>query len=176
MTLEKIRQKTEELHARTRQALLRGMVTPLIVLAISGWGIAWFDSPIARAAFAFAISYSLAGQYFVNRSMWSGSLPDADVMSTGLKSYRHEIERRRDLSRHFLLWSLGPVLFAIASFVAPLAVLAIRRGLLLNMVPFLAVLVIWLVSVIVIRITDQRQLQREINELNDIERGNGQIT
>ena len=94
-------------------------------------------------------------------------------MSTGLESYRREVERRRYLSRRFLLWSFGPVLFAIASLVAPLAAIAIRRGLLLNMVPFLALLVVWIVSVIIIRIKDQRELQREMNELDRIERANG---
>jgi hypothetical protein len=44
------------------------------------------------------------------------------------------------------------------------------KGTLLNMIPFLALVVIWIVSVFVIRMRDQRELQREIDDLNDIER------
>ena len=40
------------------------------------------------------------------------------------------------------------------------------------MIPFLALVVTWVVGVVVIRMRDQRELQREIDELNDTEREN----
>jgi Flp pilus assembly protein TadB len=173
MTLEKIRQKTKELHAKTRRALLRGMTVPLLVAGISGWVIAQLHGgPVLRAVFAFAIVWSLAGQYFLNRGMWSATLPGDAASSTGLESYRREVERRRYLSGRFLLWSLGPVVLAIATLIVPLLSLGIRKGMLLNMIPFLALVIIWIVSVFVIRMRDQRELQREIDELKDIERAN----
>jgi hypothetical protein len=54
MTLEKIRQKTRELHAKTRRALLGGLTVSLLVIGISGYGIASADVPVVRAALAFA--------------------------------------------------------------------------------------------------------------------------
>jgi hypothetical protein len=177
ITLEKIRQKTQELRAKTRRALFRGMTLPLFVAGISGWGIAWVGSTLVQAAFALAIAWSLAGQYFVNRGMWPATPPADAALSTGLESYRREVERRRYLSARFLLWSLGPVVLAIAALIALLLNLGFRRGMLLkgtllNMIPFLAVLVVWIVSVFVIRMRDRRELQREIDELSDIERAN----
>ena len=101
--------------------------------------------------------------------MWSATLPEDRALSTGLESYRLEIERRRSLSSRFLLWTFGPVVLALATFVVPL----LYQGMLSNMIPFLSLLFIWVVSVFVIRMRDQRELQREIGELNDIERANG---
>src|SRR5260370_24192756 len=75
MTLEKIRQKTQELHAKTRQKLLGGVAVSLLVAGISGYGIASGDGPVMRAVFAFAIACSIARQYFVNRRMSSATLP-----------------------------------------------------------------------------------------------------
>jgi hypothetical protein len=129
-----------------------------------------------RAVFAFAIAWSLAGQYFVNRGIWSATLPGDAALSTGLESYRREVERRRYLSGRFLLWSFGPVVLAIATLIVLILSFGIRnrgmllKGTLLNMIPFLALVVIWIVSVFVIRMRDQRELQREIDDLNDIER------
>ena len=176
MTLEKIRQKTQELHAKTRRALLGGITVSLLVVGISGYGIAWADGPGVRAVFAFAIAWSLAGQYFVNRGIWAATLPGDAALSTGLESYRREVERRRYLSGRFLLWSFGPVVLAIATLIVLILSFGIRnrgmllKGTLLNMIPFLALVVIWIVSVFVIRMRDQRELQREIDDLNDIER------
>jgi hypothetical protein len=174
MTLEKIRQKTQELHAKTRRALLGGITVSLLFAGISGYGIALGHGPV-RAVFALAIAWIVAGQYFVNRGMWSTALPGDAAVSTGIESYRWEVERRRYLSGRFLLWSFGPGVLAIASLVALILSFGIRRGMLLkgtllNMTPFLAVLAIWIVSVFIIRMRERRELQREIDELSDIER------
>jgi hypothetical protein len=50
----KIRQKTRELHAKTRRALLGGLTVSLLVIGISGYGIASADVPVVRAASVFA--------------------------------------------------------------------------------------------------------------------------
>jgi hypothetical protein len=178
MTSEKIRQKTRELHAKTRQKLLGGIAVSLLVAGISGYGIASGDGPVIRAVFAFAIAWSMAGQYFVNRGMWSAVLPHDAAMNTGLESYRREVERRRYLFGRVMLWSFGPVVLAIATLIALIMSFGIRnrglplKGTLLNMTPFLSLVVIWIVGVFVIRMREQRELQREIDELNDIEREN----
>jgi hypothetical protein len=177
MTLEKIRQRTQELNAKTRRDLYGGMTLPLIVAGISAWGIkwgvAWDTGPVVVAVFVLAIAWSLAGQYFGNWKMWSATPPGDAASGTGLESYRWEVERRRYLSGRFLLWYFGPVALAIATFTVPLVSVGIRRGMLLNMAPFLTVLVVWIVSVFVVRMRQRRELQREIDELNELERVNG---
>lgn len=177
MTLEKIQQKTRELHAKTRRELIRSIAGPLIVVAICGFGIQ-FPDPVLRAILAFAIAWSLTGQYFLNRGMWSPALPGDAALSTGLGSYRREVERRRFLFSRIMLWQFGPVVFAIAILIVLIASLGTgNRGMLLEeallkMSPFLTLIVIWIAAVFVIRMQQQRELQREIDELNEIERMN----
>lgn len=173
MTPQKMRQKAQELHSRTRRALLGGMIAPLLVVGIAAWIIAQVDSGlVVRAAFAISIAWSLAGQYFLNRGMWSEALSVDVAPSTGIESYRREVERRRSLSERYLLWSLGPVVLGIATFVVPLLRLGIRKGMLIDMIPFLALLVIWIVGVLIVRMRQQRELRNEIDELKVIEKGN----
>jgi hypothetical protein len=177
MTLEKIRKKTQELHAKTRRELIKSIAGPLIVVAICGFGIRLPD-PVLRAILAFAIAWSLTGQYFLNRGMWSATLPGDAALRTGLESYRREVERRRFLFSRIMLWHFGPVVFAIAILVVVIANLGIgNRGMLLkealfNMSPFLTLIVIWIAAVFVIRMRQQRELQREIDELREIEKVN----
>jgi hypothetical protein len=183
MTLEKIRQKTQELHAKTRRQMIGNSIMPLAVFAFYGYGIAKFSNPALRTIFACAIAWSLAGQYFLNRGMWSAMLPGDAALSTGLESYRREVERQRSLFGRFMLWQFGPLMFAIATLILLILTLgignrrmplngAILTGALLKMSPFLTLMAIWIVSFFVIRMRAQRQLQREIDELNEIERAN----
>jgi hypothetical protein len=177
MTLEKIQQKTRELHAKTRRELMKSVAVPITVAAICGFGMR-FPDPMLRAALAVAIAWSLAGQYFLNRGMWSPTLPGDAALSTGLESYRREVARRRFLFSRTMLWQFGPVVFAVAILIVLISSLGIEnRGMhlkdaLLNMTPFLTLIVIWLVAVFAIRMRQQRELQREIDELNEIERVN----
>jgi hypothetical protein len=179
MTLEKIRHKTQELHAKTRRQMIGNSIMPLAVFAFYGYGIAKFSNPALRTIFACAIAWSLAGQYFLNRGMWSAMLPGDAALSTGLESYRREVERRRFFFSRIMLWQFGPVVFAIAILIVLIASLGTgNRGMplkdaLLKMIPFLTLIVMWIAAVFVIRMRQQRELQREIDELNEIERANG---
>jgi len=183
MTLEKIRHKTQELHAKTRRQMIGNSIIPLAVFAFYGYGIAKFSNPALRTIFACAIAWSLAGQYFLNRGMWSAMLPGDAALSTGLESYRREVERQRSLFGRFMLWQFGPMMFAIATLILLILTLgtgnrgmplngALLKEALLKMCPFLTLMAIWIVSFFVIRMRAQRQLQREIDELNEIERAN----
>lgn len=177
MTLEKIRQKTQELRAKTRRELIKSIAGPLIVAAICGFAIR-FSDPVLRAILAFAIAWSLTGQYFLNRGMWTATLPGDVALRTGLESYRREVERRRFLFSRIMLWQFGPVVFAIAILIVLIASLGTgNRGMpldeaLLKMTPFLTLIVMWIAAVVVLRRRQQRELQREIDELREIERVN----
>lgn len=96
--------------------------------------------------------------------------------STGLEFCRREIERQRDLLRRVLLWSFGPVLLTIGTFILALAMVGAKdRGIFPNGLPFLALIVVWVVAYFIIRFREQGELHREIDELNDIEKENRQL-
>jgi Flp pilus assembly protein TadB len=64
-------------------------------------------------------------------------------------------------------------MLAIATFVLALALVPPGvRGIIPNALPMLIVLVVWLVSFFVIRSREQRELQRELDQLKDLEMEN----
>ena len=94
-------------------------------------------------------------------------------LRAGLQFCRREIERQRDLVRRGLLWSFGPVVLAIGTFILGLALVGTRgRGILPNGLRFLCLVFIWIVAYFIIRVREQRDLQREISEMDDIEKEN----
>ena len=98
-------------------------------------------------------------------------MPADAGINAGLEFCRREVERRRDLVRRILLWSFGPVMLAIGTFIFALSMAGTReRGLFPNGLPFLIAIVVWIVVYFIIRLREQRELQREIDELNDIEK------
>jgi hypothetical protein len=171
MTMEMIQRKTSELHAKTRKELLLGIGVSAAVAAIAACGIAWVDHAGVRALFVLGVLWSVAGQYFLNRGMWSAPTEDAGSI-TGLASYRREVERRRRIATGFLLWRFGPAAFAIAVLIASILGIAMGQGRVLSMVPFLVCVAVWIVGVFIIRARDLRNLRREIDELTAIEKAN----
>ena len=132
---------------------------------------------VLQLPFACAIAWSLAGVYFLNRGLWTAQIPETQPgdagLSTGLEFCRREIARQRDLVRRALVWSFGPIMLAIGTFVAALAEVSSReRGIFPNGLPFLILVVVWIVAWFAIRLREQRGLQSEIDELNAVDTKN----
>jgi hypothetical protein len=171
MTLKLIRMKVRDLRAQTRKKLLGTLAGPLVVGGFSAYGIKLVHGvfPVLELVFVFAIAWSLAGVYFLNRGLWTAAMLGDAALSTGLEFYRREIERRRALGGRVLLWSFGPIFLAIAAFVLFVALVSGAR-IFPNGMPFLTLIVIWMVAYFVVRMRERRDLQREIDELNEIEK------
>jgi MFS family permease len=170
-----IEQRSRTLRAKTRRQLIGTVAGPLAAGIFYAYSMKEFPAlrQVLQPPFAFAVAWGLAGLYFLNRGMWSAAMPGDVGLNTGLEVCRLEIERQRDLARRLLVWSFGPVMLATATFILALAMVSTReRGILPNGLPFLIVLVVWIVSWFVIRLREQRELQREIDELKDIEMEN----
>ena len=168
-----IRQKARDLHAKTRRQMLGTLTVPLVVAFFYALSIKQFlDLRYAlHLLFAFALAWSIAGLYFLNRESRSGALP-ADVgFSTGLEFCRREIERRLNYFRHDLLWSFGPVLLAIGTFVVAIGEVT-GAAIFSKAAPLLALVVLWIAAYLFIRARQQRELRRELNDLSEIEREN----
>jgi FtsH-binding integral membrane protein len=172
MTLEEVRLRVQKLHVKTRKALLGWMAASLLIIGVSVFGMVWVNNPAVRALFAFSIAWSVAGQFFINRKRQPSTMTE-DVLNTGLKSYRMEVERRRYISTRFLLCIFGPSVLAIGTLAGQILSFARDRGTLSKTVPFLTMLAVWIVGVFLIRMRDQRELRCEIDDLNRIENSNG---
>jgi hypothetical protein len=175
MTLEKIQRKVRELRAKTRRQLLGTLAAPLAAVFFYAFSLQQFRlmQGLLHPPFAFALAWSLVGLYFLNRGMWSAVMPADAGFTTGLEFCRREIERRRYLLRRVLLWSLAPVLLAIATFILALVLVGSGdHGIFPNALPFLTLVVLWIVGYFIVRFREQRELQHEIDELDAIAREN----
>jgi hypothetical protein len=170
-----IEQRSCELRARTHRKLIGTVAGPLAVGIFYAYSMKEFPAvrQVLQPPFAFAVAWGVAGLYFLNRGMWSAAMPGDVSLNTGLVVCRLEMERQRDLVRRFLVWSFGPVMLATATFVLALALVSTReRGIFPNGLPFLISAVVWIVSWFVIRLREQRELRRGVDELKDIEMKN----
>ncbi len=173
MSLIFIRQRARDLHAKTRRQRLGTLAVPLIVAFFYGFSIEQFPDlrRLLNLLFAFALAWSVAGQYFLNRENRSETLPADAGFNTGLEFCRREIERRGNYFRRDLLWLFGPILLAIGTFVMTLAVVA-GPAVFSKAMPFVSLVVLWIAAYLFIRARQQRELQRELKDLSDIEREN----
>jgi hypothetical protein len=170
MTLEMIHKKTQMLRARARRELLGNVVTTLLSVAIAWFGFLHTHDLGFRSAFAASVPWAVLGLYLVHRGMWSAPSPERSPLMTGLEFYRREIDRRRSLLGRLLQWSLGPILLSLGSLILVLTGWTLSVGKPGAVIPFTTLAVIWLVAVFVLRSRDQRELKKEVDQLNQIER------
>jgi hypothetical protein len=174
MTLEEmIRRRAQKLHAKTVRERLGSLAGPVCTIVLFALGIALGSNPLQRVAFATAVAWSLAGAFVLNRGMWQGSLAGDAALATGLEFCRREIERGIYVQRQFLLWVFAPIILALGALVVPQMGSGFGSGgTIAKMSPFLTLLTLWIIGVFVIRRLRWKQLHREIDELNDIEKEN----
>jgi MFS family permease len=166
-----IEQRSRTLRAKTRRGLIGTVTGPLAAGFFYAYSMKVFPAlrQLLQPSFALAVAWGLAGLYFLNRGMWSAVTPGDLGLNTGLEVCRLEIERQRDLARRLLVWTFGPIMLAVATFILALVLVSTReRGIIPNGLPFLIVLVVWIVSFFVIRWRQLREFQREIDELKDL--------
>jgi multisubunit Na+/H+ antiporter MnhG subunit len=170
-----IRQKARELHAKTRRQLLGSLAAPFAVAFFYAFCIKQFPylREVVHALFALALAWSIVGLYFLNQGKWQGAMPGDAGFSTGLEFCRREIERRRSYFRRDLLWVFGPVLLAIGTFIMALALTA-GTTIFPKAMPFMVLVVVWIAVYLLIRVRQQRDLQRELDELGEINSENSQ--
>jgi len=175
MTMERIREKARELRAKTRRQLLGTLAGPLAAGFFYTFGIRQFPglAHVLHPLFACALAWSLLGLFYLNRGMWAPAMPADAGLSTGLEFCRREIGRRRALLSRVLVWSLGPILMAIGTFILALVMIGNKtRGIFPNGLPFLILVVAWIVGYFVQRLRERRELEREIGDLDELERDN----
>jgi hypothetical protein len=171
MTMQLIQAKAREARAATRKKLIGTIAGPLAASFAYVFAIREFPSfgNWLHPLFGSAVAWSVAGLYFLNRGMWGSEMPGDAGIRTGIEFCLGELQRRRNLSRRLLVWSLAPILLALATLVLALAMAGTtQRSLVPNGLPFLFLAAVWIVSYFVIRARELRALQREIDELNGL--------
>ena len=173
MSLILIRQKARELRARARRQMIGSLAVPMVVAYMYDFCITHFPNwlQMLNPPFALALAWSIAGIYFLNRGKRSEEMLPEAGLSTGLQFCRKEIEQRRDYFRRVVAWLFAPVVLAIATCATALSVAA-GPAKFLEVVPFIMLGVAWIVAYLWMRARQMRQLQRELDELSEIEGAN----
>jgi hypothetical protein len=169
MTIEFIEAKGRELRAKTRRKLFGTLTGPAATAFLYAFAVKQFPAlePALHVLFAFALVWSIVGLYFLMRGMWPSTMPADGGLSTGLEFCRGEIERQNQILRRVLLLSFGPVLLSLAAFVLALARVGRgNRALFPNAIPFLALVIVWILGYFAARLREQRELKRELDELS----------
>lgn len=172
VTLVLIRQKARALHTKTRRELVRTALGHLFIVALCGIGIALSRGTGQRAPFAIPLVWGLVRAWISQQGMWVPPMPGDAGFATGIEFYRQELQRRRLLFGRWIVCSFGPVILALGAWIAPpvRTMLLQNPRWLPNAIQFLSLLAIWFVAVWVIRRWGKHDIQREIEELRELER------
>jgi len=165
-----LQQKAREVQARRRRQVFASIVAPVVVAFFYALCVKQFPhlQQILRSLFLFDLVWSVAGLYFINRKKSSREIPGDAGFSTGLEFCRRTIEQQLDHFRRALLWSFGPILLAIGTF---LVTTAVTTSIFPKGIPFIALVLVWIASYLSIGVRQHRNLRREVDELKQIESG-----
>jgi hypothetical protein len=171
MSLDEIRRKAHKLHTKARLAALAWIVMGLALCVLFASSSAKAHALVERIGWGVLSLWGLYGAYQGYKWIWPGTLATDATLSTSLAFYRSELERRHDYARHIWRRSGLTLCFGgLALVIIPALIEAFGTPrLLVNAVPFFVLLVIWFVAFFSIRKRQQRNLQREIDELKALE-------
>lgn len=174
MSLDEIRRRAQKLQAKNRISALVTIVIGFVLCVWFARACAGTQDAVPRIGLGMLSLWGLYAAYQAYKWIWPGRLAANATFSTSLDFYRWELERRRDYARH--IWRRAGLTFCfagIALFIIPALIGVLKTPrLLVNLVPFFVLLVIWLVVFFSLRRRNQRQLQREIDDLKMLETEN----
>jgi len=133
------------------------------MVAVMAWRFGPDVGSLQQIGFAVVIAWILVSLYWFRDLVWGRDAASA-VAATGLDYYRKELERRRDHLRNAWVWH-GPLLLACLILVATLAGKALPH--MERMLPFVALLAVWVVAAYWGRRKQASEIQREIDEIGD---------
>lgn len=162
MNLEQIRAKARELHAKTHRELQANTAVPLFAAGLCAIGVWVKDDPMQIGLAAIGIAWGIAGAIAVNRSPRPQACPGDAPTATGIDYYRGLLERRRVLFVRSLMWSIGPMVFAIGAFIAS----TVSSGRLSpKVLPFVLLALIWTATALFMRRRRLSEMQSELQSL-----------
>jgi hypothetical protein len=162
VSLELIRYKARQLEGEIRKQVVGVYVVVLGIVTVSLY-ISWrVDQLFIRIGAGVLVLWALNLAYQARKGVWPGRLAPDATQTASLDFYRQALERQRFYVRAAAK-TLWPVLLSTALFFAPIVMR--KPGLLVNMVPFLILMVVWAVALIVITRRKLRAVQREVDEI-----------
>jgi len=172
MSAEEVRQRAQELQMKSRLATFMWVAIGLFLAIFFARMFAQIQDTVARIGLAILSLWGIYGAYHAYKWIWPGKLPPDATFATSLEFYRRELERKRDYGRH--IWRRSGLLvcfLGLAILVGPPLIKGLENPrLLLNAAPFFILLAIWFPLFFIIGRRQMRKLEKEIDELVQIDR------
>ncbi len=172
MPPDEIRRKAKKVQIKRRIAALASIAIGLFIFVVFARNFVRVQEVVPRIGWGILSLWGLYGVYQAYKWIWPGTLAPTAGVSTSLDVYRKELERMRDHGRHIWRRSGLPFCFlGLALIVLPTMINALQTPrLLMNTVPFFTLLAIWFVVFFFAGKRRMQKLQRQIDELNALER------
>jgi hypothetical protein len=174
MSAQEIRLRAQKLQMKSRLATFMWVGIGLFLAVSFGRAIATIQGTVPRIGLAILSLWGVYGAYHAYKWIWPGRLAPDATFATSLEFYRRELERKRDYGRH--IWQrsgLAVCFLGMAILLLPPLVKGIENPrLLLNAAPFFTLLAIWFPLFFIIGKRQMRKLQKEIDEMNAVEKEN----
>ena len=174
MSTEEMRHKAQQHRKIARLKAFSVMIIGVYLSLCFALIFARVHEVVPRIGWGLLSYWGIYLAYQAYKWIWPGRLMSDAAASTSLEFYRNELEKQRDLDRH--VWSRAGLTFCFLglamALMPPLIKSLDHPRLLLNFVPFLIILIIWIVSFPRIRKQSRNKLQHEIEQLRALEREN----
>jgi len=172
MSASDLRRKALDRQSKARFEALSTIIIGIILCIVFAWSFARAHAMLARMGWGLLSLCGIYIAYHAHKWIWPGDLPEEAPISTCLEFYRRALERRRDFRQSW--WRSGLPFFLLLGMVMAALGTGARNAPphpLLNALPFLLVLLTWVVAFLLMRKKLGREnLQREIEELRAFER------
>jgi polyferredoxin len=172
MSVDEMRHRAQRFQMKARLTAAASIASALLVCAFFAWNFARTHELVPRMGYGLISLCGIFMAYSTYKWVWPSNLSADAPVSTSLKFYRSELERRRDYRRH--VWrrtGLTYLFLGLAMVVVPALIAAFGAPrLFLNMIPFFLLLIIWFVLFFRGKKRSQHKLQQEIDELRAFER------
>lgn len=162
-----VRRRAREIESKTCWEIVMSVGAAVFFVAFITWRFGFPQDRAQRLVLALAVAWMLASIYLSRHRIWRRKpMPPDAAVTTGLEYYRKRLEDRRDHLKREWLWH-GPVLLACLLFFQIIfgnRLPSPER--LLKTLPFVVLLGVWIVVGAWQRWRMAKEIQREIDELN----------
>lgn len=170
MSADQLRRKAGQRERKSRFEAAYSIIVGFLLFVFFGWTIFRTHELLPRVGFGVLSLWGLYFAYRASKRLRQARLAPDAALNTTLESYRGELEKRRDYTRHIWRNVLAVCFLGVALVIGPALIDSLDAPrLLLNLVPFFALLAIWSAIFFPMRTRSMRKLQREIEELRAFE-------
>ncbi len=174
MSANELRHKAQQRRRKARFEALYSILIGIVLCAFFAWTFATAHELVLQIGFGLLSLWCLYFGYQTYKWIWPGPLEPDATLSTTLQSYRSELEKRRDFTRH--IWRRGGLTFCflgLALIIVPELIKSLGAPrLALNVLPVCVLLAIWFAIFFPQRKRRLQKLQQDIEELRVFEKEN----